>query len=142
LAYEEREQTFSTFIAIRFAMNKDLAKLSVNAHDIHMSIAKAGLNFGVDGLTLSNGKFKIIKESEGKNEVVLGADLDGNFYVKGRVEATSGSFTGAVYAEKGAFTGEIYASRGQLGYLNIEKSLCIEDVDGKDTRIDIGKYSY
>ena len=143
LVYEERKQTFSTFIPIRFAMNKDLARFSVNAHDIHMSIAQAGLKFNSSGLELLNGNFRIVRTKEdGTKDLSLQADQLGNVTLRGRVEAESGIFNGEVYAQKGVFKGSIYAGRGNLGSLNIIDSLHIENLDGSNTGIDIGRYSY
>lgn len=146
LAYEERKQTFSTFITLRFAMTKDLAELSVNAHDIYMSIANAGLKFDGSGLHLQNGNFEIIRINEdGKQEQSFWADNQGNVTLKGRVEAESGSFKGDVYANNGVFKGSIYASRGELGSLNITDSLHIENIGNIGNLgigIDIGRYSY
>lgn len=142
LVYEERKQTFSTFVPVRFAMNKDLATFSVNAHDIHMSIAQAGLNFSGDGLTLTNGKFKILRSGEEGLKPSLEADDYGNVTLRGHVEAESGSFKGKVEAASGVFSGKILAKRGELGSLDIIDSLHIEEVNSSGVGLDIGRYYY
>ena len=145
LSYEEKEQTFSTFIPMRFALDKDLAKFSVNAHDITASIANAGLRFDSNGLHVKNGSFEILKDvyvnNQTQTERVFYADVNGNLTLKGAVYATSGRFEGAVYASEGEFTGKINAGTGELGFLTIRDALRVENLSN-DNYIDIGKYSY
>lgn len=143
LVYEERKQTFSTFIPIRFAMNKDLARFSVNAHDIHMSVSEAGLRFNSSGLELTQGNFRIVRtKANGTKDLSLVADKDGNITLRGNVEAESGFFNGRVVATSGRFSGEILAKRGKLGSLDIVDSLHIEKVNSSGVGLDIGCYHY
>lgn len=142
LVYEERKQTFSTFIPMRFAMNKDLAEFSVNAHDIHMSIAQAGLKFDGDGLHLLNGNFEILRTGEENLRPSFEADSQGNVTLRGRIEADSGFFKGRVEATSGVFSGQVLARRGELGSLQITDSLHIEDLNSFGVGLDIGRYSY
>ena len=48
------------FITCRYAMNEDMASLSLNANDIVASIQSSKLRFSSDGLEVENGGFQII----------------------------------------------------------------------------------
>jgi hypothetical protein len=55
----EENYTVERFIKVRYGISSDMAKLSLNAADIHASIQSTALNFSADGLEVRNGIFKI-----------------------------------------------------------------------------------
>jgi hypothetical protein len=109
-------------------MNRDMATLQLGAKDIVASVQSSKLTFSAEGLSVTNGGFRIINK-EGKD--VLYCDKNGNVYMKGHLEAATGtfageltaatgSFSGHIEAESGSFRGRIEAESGTIGGFNIE----------------------
>lgn len=102
------------FISVRYSMNKDMASLSVNAHNIVASMQDSKLIFGAHGLTVQNGAFKIVSKTEEREEELLYADNNGNLCLKGIINATGGKFSGELVAATGTFKGELVAATGNF----------------------------
>jgi hypothetical protein len=96
----------SVYPIIRYALNKDMANLSISANGIVSAIQETKIEFNANGLTVKNGGISILNKG---NKKVLWADDGGNLHLTGAIEATSGSFKGTIEAESGTFTGKITA---------------------------------
>lgn len=105
---EGQVQQLSTYLNVRYAMNQDMASLSIKANGIVASMQNSKLTFGAHGLTIQNGNFVIKNELEN----LLYADENGNLILKGYVYADGGVFKGRLEAEEGYFKGRIEANEG------------------------------
>ena len=110
---KEEQERFNIleFLNVRYGMNKDMAALSVQANGIVASMQDSKMTFDSSGLTIENGAFKIVKTN---NEVItpLLYAKDGNLYLRGTLEAASGTFAGELSAATGTFAGELSAATG------------------------------
>lgn len=137
---QRRNYSLTSYLDVRYGINKDMASLSLEAGKIVASIQDAKLNFGGDGLTIQNGAFRIEQTKDGTTTPLLYSDggnlcLLGNVYAEGgyfkgklegatgtfsgALEAASGTFTGKLEAATGSFSGEITAEKGTIGGFNI-----------------------
>lgn len=103
------------FIPVSNATSEDLAKFSLHARDITMSVEKASLVFNDKGLSVGNGNFEIIKTTEGDVERLLYTDDEGDLHIKGALDAASGTFSGELVAATGTFSGTLQAADGTFG---------------------------
>lgn len=111
--------SLSSIVHVRYGMTEDMAKLSLHANGIVASVSDAKLKFSVDGLTIENGNFKIIKTAgEGVKELLY-ADEEGNLVLKGNLQAAGGTFAGTLEGADGTFSGALNAATGTFsGALN------------------------
>ena len=109
--YKNGKNYASDSIIFRIAQSTDSAKLNIFGNAISQVLGNKEVIFDGNGLTVKNGKFFIVNED---NENVFYADQEGNLCLKGKVEATSGSFTGTINATSGTFTGEVNATSGNF----------------------------
>lgn len=137
---QRRNYSLTSYLDVRYGINKDMASLSLEAGKIVASIQDAKLNFGGDGLTIQNGAFRIEQTKDGTTTPLLYSDggnlcLLGNVYAEGgyfkgklegatgtfsgALEAASGTFIGKLEAATGSFSGEITAEKGTIGGFNI-----------------------
>jgi hypothetical protein len=88
---------------------------SVNATNINAAMGNAGLNFSVDGLTITNTGFAIYKQSEtgGESNRIPLLRFDEN--------SENLILTGRIEAESGYFKGELASTSGKIGGFNIEE---------------------
>jgi hypothetical protein len=96
-----------------------MAKLDINAGDITAAIQSTKLKFGPDGLEIFDGGLRIYDEpyQEGKiQNPVFKTTGTGGLYLKGEIEATSGSFTGTIHAL------EFDVEKGSIGGFKIDGS--------------------
>lgn len=97
------------YISTRYGLNKDMAKLSLNANGIVAAIQSTKINFDTNGITIQNGGLTIRNNNE---EEVLYADQDGNLIIKGTIQADNGYFKGDITGATGTFSGRLEASEG------------------------------
>lgn len=102
--YEVREENVLAIkpIVFEFGTSEDMAKFALTASSIQAAINNTGMIFDADGLTITNGGFRIQKE--GTNPEVLLQYNEGKLEIKG-----TGTFTGEIEATGGSFTGEVTA---------------------------------
>ena len=93
---ESYEYSVSAFFIVRPGISTELAKFSLNARDITAAIDNKKLIFNSDGLTVQNGGFRIQNIN---GEDVLSADIEGNLFLKGTIEANSGKIGGFYISE-------------------------------------------
>ena len=106
------------FINIRYGISRDMATLQVGAKDIVASIQNSKLAFSAEGLSITNGGFKII-DNEGKE--VLYCDNNGNVVMCGELKAATGTFAGELQAASGSFKGRVEAEEGYFkGHIEAE----------------------
>lgn len=116
IVYNYNGQNVTKILPYRLGTSNDMAKLNVNAGDITASIQSTKLKFGPDGLEIFDGGLRIYDEpyQEGVQNPVFKTTGTGGLYLKGEIEATSGSFTGIINAL------ELNAERGTIGGFNIK----------------------
>lgn len=113
IVYNYNGRNVIKILPYRLGTSKDMAKLDINAGDITAAIQSTKLKFGPDGLEIFDGGLRIYDEpyQEGKiQNPVFKTTGTGGLYLKGEIEATSGSFTGTIHAldfsvEKGSIGG-------------------------------------
>lgn len=69
------------FIQCRYAMNEDMAKLSLNAADITASIQNTNLKFSADGLEVQNGAFSIVDKNYYIAYITEEEYIPGKYYI-------------------------------------------------------------
>lgn len=146
ISYEYNGQNVTKILPYRLGTSNDMAKLNINAGDITASIQSTKLKFGPDGLEIFDGGLRIYDEpyQEGKiQNPVFKTTETGGLYLKGEIEATSGSFTGTIHAlefdvEKGnigGFTIDGSALRSNHTYLSEKgeqlSSIILDGTEGK-----------
>lgn len=78
-------------IICRNGMNSDMATFALNVEGINAAIQYTALSFKAEGLTVTNGGIKIVKNNEdGVTEQVFWSDTSGNLFLKGNITATEG----------------------------------------------------
>lgn len=108
-------------ILLSYGTSEDAAKLSLCANGIYMAMSNAGLVFNENGLTLTNGGFKIQEKTDDVITPLFYYDIDDKKLVmKGHIEATSGSIGGITLDDS-----RIFAS-GENGSFSINKNGSIE----------------
>lgn len=113
ITYKYNGQSIIKILPYRLGTSNDMAKLDINAGDITAAIQSTKLKFGPDGLEVFDGGLMIYDKPyrEGENQTPVFKTTDtGGLYLKGEIEATSGSFTGTIHAldfnvEKGSIGG-------------------------------------
>ena len=142
---EEENYVVERFIKIRYGISSDMAKLSLNAADIHASIQSTALNFSADGLEVRNGIFKITVPIYIQQTVTQEQFVSGEYFYKvgqDYLEATEYSAEEQYYIRKyrtifsadksgnlqlegsGTFKGDIYAESGTFkGTVNAEAGI-------------------
>ena len=117
ISYKYNGQNIIKILPYRLGTSNDMAKLNINAGDITASIQSTKLKFGPDGLEIFDGGLRIYDEpyQEGKiQNPVFKTTETGGLYLKGEIEATSGSFTGTIHAL------DLNAERGTIGGFSIK----------------------
>lgn len=102
-------------LIFEFGTSEDMANFAITANSIQAAISNTGMAFDANGLTITNGGFKIQKTTQNNTlETVFGFE-DNNLYING-----SGNFTGTIHATEGDFKGTVNAtnleaSAGHIG---------------------------
>lgn len=109
LSQEGKKYSLSSYIDVRYGMNKDMASLKLQANGLVASMQNSKLVFNANGLTVQNGSF-IIQNSE--EDKLLYADENGNLSLKGNIFAENGYFKGELQGANGTFEGELVAASG------------------------------
>lgn len=125
--------TANRFIKVRYGMNDDMAKFSLEAYGIYQSIQSTALEFTADGLTVRNGKLRV------ENNIgtpVIEATTNGNLKITGEIYATSGVFSGILEAASGNFSGEINANSGTIGGFQIAKGKLVSQDENSSIVLD------
>ena len=100
------------YVSLKNGLSDEMLNFSINAGSINAAIQNSKLNFNADGLTITNGGFRI-KNNSGKD--IFNIDPNTNqLYMEG-----TGTFTGDIYANNGRFNGEINATTGTIGGFSI-----------------------
>ena len=108
-------------VSIDWSVSAALATLTTKADSIVAAVDESNLVFSADGLTITDGGFKInrtILDASGNKipDTVLyienNPDGTGNLVIKGKVQAESGYFSGELRAATGTFSGELKAATG------------------------------
>ena len=113
------------YIQIKNGLNEQMVKFSVNAADITAAIENTGLRFDLEGLTVTNGGFKIQTGSNNNYTDVFFIDENtGRLYMNG-----DGVFSGTIHATDGEFSGTITSNNGNIGGFEIsEHSISSNDL--------------
>lgn len=113
------------YIQIKNGLNEQMVKFSVNAADITAAIENTGLRFDLEGLTVTNGGFKIQTGSNNNYTDVFFIDENtGRLYMNG-----DGVFSGTIHATDGEFSGTVTSSSGNIGGFEIsEHSISSNDL--------------
>lgn len=99
------------YVSLKNGLSNEMLNFSINAGSINAAIQNSKLNFNADGLTITNGGFKI----KTNNETVFYIDpITNQLCMNG-----TGTFTGDIYANNGRFNGEINATTGIIGGFSI-----------------------
>ena len=98
-------------IQMRNGVSEDMAKLNLHASGIDASIQSNRLKFSAEGLSMYK-----VQDSENGPQIteVFGFDNDGDLYLKGRLDAATGTFRGELEAATGTFEGELKAATGSF----------------------------
>lgn len=116
--HEDEEVTYNIekFISVKNGLSEDMLKFDLNASNLNLAIQNTGLAFGAEGLTVTNGGFKIYTDNgiDGPKQVFWIDEQNKQLLMNG-----NGTFTGTIYAENGSFTGNINARTGQIGGFDI-----------------------
>lgn len=128
-------------LTVRFPLTEELARFAILANQITAAVNNTGMKFSKDGLTITNGGFKIEANQKNPNYNIDGdlnpiitvpvfsieedselmegnptysLKISGRGTFAGDVYADDGYFKGKVFAEDGYFHGEIKANSGSL----------------------------
>ena len=103
--YENEKLICQKLVPCRNGMSRDMATFSLETQKIVAAIQNGRMEFSSEGLTLTNGSFSIIKESDDGSISLLGTDDDGNLFITGTINATNGEFNGTINANSGKIGG-------------------------------------
>ena len=97
-------------IQMRNGVSEDMAKLNLHASGIDASIQSNRLKFSAEGLFM----YKIQDTEFGPQLTEVFGFRDGDLYLKGRLDAATGTFRGELEAATGTFSGELQAATGSF----------------------------
>ena len=104
-------------IQMRNGISEDMAKLNLHAAGIDASIQSNRLKFSAEGLSM----YKVQESETGPQLTEVFGFRDGDLYLKGRLDAATGTFRGELEAATGTFSGELQAATGSFsGHLEAE----------------------
>lgn len=114
ILYKDAKSYGYVNIPVRFGTTSDMATFSLYSGGIIAAIQNAGLKFNVDGLTITNGGFKIVTQESGQDpvDVFYVSDDTHSLYMKGTINADAGYFAGELRAASGTFSGSLNAVDG------------------------------
>lgn len=114
ILYKDSKSYGYVNIPVRFGTTSDMATFSLYSGGIISAIQNTGLKFNVDGLTITNGGFKIVTQENGQDpvDVFYVNDDTHSLYMKGTVNADAGYFAGELRAASGVFSGSLDAVDG------------------------------
>lgn len=95
-------------IQMRNGVSEDMAKLNLHASGIDASIQSNRLKFSAEGLSM----YKVQDSETGPQLTEVFGFRDGDLYLKGRLDAATGTFRGELEAATGTFSGELQAATG------------------------------
>ena len=116
-------------VNFRYGISSELATFSIHAAGFNSAVDKTGLNFSEEGLTITNGGFKIVKTTGDSSENIFDIDENG-INLKGNIYANGGYFRGDITGASGIFSGSIIANSGIIGGFQI----------GQDSLISLGYF--
>lgn len=111
-AYEKNNKISSkvlTKAVLPFEFTTDL-NVKITNTAFSAAIESSAMEFTIDGLTVYDSAFKIVKRDDQHGNVTLLSYDDGNLNIIG-----NGTFTGVINAEDGYFKGAIEALSGKIG---------------------------
>ena len=117
----------SNYIQVRYGMNDDMAKFSLEADGIYQSIQSTALAFDASGLTIQNGGIKVYNKNQEK--VFSFNNNSGDLEITGIIYAEGGHFKGVLSGATGDFSGEIIAKSGTIGGFTIDEGV-LTSTDG------------
>lgn len=97
-------------IQMRNGVSEDMAKLNLHASGIDASIQSNRLKFSAEGLSM----YKVQDSEFGPQLDEVFGFRDGDLYLKGRLDAATGTFRGELEAATGTFSGELQAATGSF----------------------------
>lgn len=97
-------------IQMRNGVSEDMAKLNLHASGIDASIQSNRLKFSAEGLSM----YKVQDSETGPQLTEVFGFRDGDLYLKGRLDAATGTFRGELEAATGTFSGELQAATGSF----------------------------
>ena len=114
ILYKDSKSYGYVNIPVRFGTTSDMATFSLYSGGIISAIQNTGLKFNVDGLTITNGGFKIVTQENGQDpvDVFYVSDDTHSLYMKGTINADAGYFAGELRAASGTFSGSLSAANG------------------------------
>ena len=114
IIYKDSKSYGYVNIPVRFGTTSDMATFSLYSGGIISAIQNTGLKFNVDGLTITNGGFKIVTQENGQDpvDVFYVSDDTHSLYMKGTINADAGYFAGELRAASGTFSGSLSAANG------------------------------
>lgn len=106
------------YILLKNGLSEEMLKFSINAGGLNTAIQNTKLHFDANGLTITNGGFKIYTQGESGQEPVLSINPDTHQLIMNG----SGTFNGRIEADAGYFKGTLTAVDGTIGGFLISKN--------------------